>query len=199
MSAEQSIHPRFDRESEKPPLRSSSGVSDARFARLICAHLEVAQRVALRRGVSRDQVADVVQEVFIVVSQRLDAIDQGRERAFVVATTVRLAANWRRANRRRQEEPLQDAALTTCVALSCEASQEMLAVRHEGLQALAIALGNMTEGQREIFVMTELEQLSAIEIALQLQIAEAAVVSRLRRAREAFRRFCEERQRPRDL
>jgi DNA-directed RNA polymerase specialized sigma24 family protein len=40
------------------------------------------------------------------------------------------------------------------------------------------------------FILYELEELSAKEIAEQLAVPEAAVVSRVRRAREEFQRFC---------
>jgi hypothetical protein len=48
----------------------------------------------------------------------------------------------------------------------------------------------MTEGQREVFILTELEELTAREVGLHLGLPEAAVVSRLRRAREVFKGFC---------
>lgn len=57
------------------------------------------------------------------------------------------------------------------------------------------ALSEMTEAQRVAFVLFELEELSAKEIAEQLDVPEAAVVSRVRRAREEFQRFCNRYQR----
>ena len=52
----------------------------------------------------------------------------------------------------------------------------------------------MTPGQRVVFTLFELEELTAREIAEQLELPEAAVVSRLRRAREVFQSFCRRRQ-----
>lgn len=49
----------------------------------------------------------------------------------------------------------------------------------------------MTEAQRVTFVLFELEELRASEIATELGVAEAAVVSRLHRARGVMRRICE--------
>jgi RNA polymerase sigma-70 factor (ECF subfamily) len=46
----------------------------------------------------------------------------------------------------------------------------------------------MTDAQREAFILFDLEQLTAPEIAEQLGLPEAAIVSRVRRAREVFRR-----------
>ena len=48
----------------------------------------------------------------------------------------------------------------------------------------------MTEPQRVTFVLFELEELRASEIAVELGIEEAAVVSRLHRARSVLRRVC---------
>jgi DNA-directed RNA polymerase specialized sigma24 family protein len=52
----------------------------------------------------------------------------------------------------------------------------------------------MTPRQRVVFTLFDLEEFSAREIAEQLEIPEAAVVSRLRRGREVFQNFCRRRQ-----
>jgi RNA polymerase sigma-70 factor (ECF subfamily) len=160
-----------------------------RFGRVAEENLDAAWRVARRCGVPVDQVDDVVQEVFIVVGRRLADISRDRERAFVVGTAVRVSANWKRSRRRRPESALDDDGDTE--ELSYEASQEALTARRQGIELLQAVLRCMTEPQREVFVLTELEQLTAREVAEQLGIAEAAAVSRLRRARETFQLFCE--------
>ena len=63
--------------------------------------------------------------------------------------------------------------------------------RARKLELLQTGLESMTEQQRETFILFELEQLTAREIAEQLQLPEAAVVSRVRRARAAFASFLE--------
>jgi DNA-directed RNA polymerase specialized sigma24 family protein len=50
----------------------------------------------------------------------------------------------------------------------------------------------MTDAQREVFILSELEQLTASEAAEQLALQEGAVVSRLRRARAVFQEFCDD-------
>lgn len=160
-----------------------------RFGRVASENLDAAWRVARRSGVPPDQVDDVVQEVFIIVGRRLEDIARDRERAFVVGTAVRVAANWRRSQRRRPETALEDEP--DGAVLGYGPSQEALTARRQGLELLEGVLRCMTEPQREVFVLTELEQLTAREVAEQLGIAEAAVVSRLRRARETFRLFCD--------
>jgi RNA polymerase sigma-70 factor (ECF subfamily) len=129
-------------------------------------HLNAAWRVARRCGVPSDQLDDVVQEVFIIVSRKLDEISLDQERAFVTGTTVRVAANLRRSLRRRLEEPLDTPDLL--VDRLGEVPQEALSRRREGLQLLDAALTGMTDGQREVFVLCELEELTAREIGQHL-------------------------------
>lgn len=157
-----------------------------RFKRIVDENLDAVWRVARRCGVAGDQIDDVVQEVFLVVSRRLQEISSQGERAFVVGATVRISANWRRTLRRRLEDSLPEMNDP-----SSEPSPEMFAIRRQGLQLLDCALADMTELQREVFILTELEQLTAREVGEQLEIPEAAVVSRLRRAREVFQQFCQ--------
>lgn len=167
----------------------STDPQEARFTRIVEENLDAVWRVARRCGVSHDQLDDVVQEVFITAARRLRDIAPGGERAFVVGAAVRVSSNWRRSMRRRLEDSLSEVENA-----SNEPSPEASAMRRQGLQLLDGALACMTNLQREVFVLTELEQLTAREVSEQLQIPEAAAVSRLRRAREVFHQFCEQRE-----
>jgi len=137
-----------------------------------------------------------------VVLRRESVIQPGKERAFVIASTARIASNWRRS-RRRQPQPLADAAAGLAeveraelapVERAGDSAQEAWLERTQGLALLEAALREMTPRQRVVFTLFELEELSAREIAEQLEIPEAAVVSRLRRGREVFQSFCRRRQ-----
>lgn len=152
-------------------------------------------RTARRLGVSEGDVDDVAQEVSLVVMRREAMIQAGKERAFIVATAARIAANWRRS-RRRQGQSLPDFvgfASDDVQDGARDAEQERSLERMRGLALLEASLMEMTEGQRVAFILFELEELSAKEVAEQLDIPEAAVVSRVRRAREVFQRFCQRR------
>lgn len=174
----------------------------SRVQRILLEHLDAVWRTARRLGVPAADLEDVAQEVALVVMRRESAIQPGKERAFVIGTGARIAANWQRS-RRRRPQPLADAALgfdegarrepralQDTRALAQEADLE----RAQGLALLEEAIAEMTLGQRLAFTLFELEELSAREIAEQLDIPEAAVVSRVRRAREVFERFCQRRQ-----
>jgi len=59
-------------------------------------HFDFMFRSLRRLGVPPGNVDDAVQEVFLVASRRLAEIHPGRERSFLFATAVRVAANARR-------------------------------------------------------------------------------------------------------
>ncbi|HVZ36381.1 MAG TPA: sigma-70 family RNA polymerase sigma factor [Polyangiaceae bacterium] len=173
-----------------------------RVQQIMLEHLDAIWRTARRLGVAPCDLDDVAQEVALVVLRRERVIQRGKERAFVIGSTARIAANWRRS-RRRQPQPLVDAA-AGFAELGCadrappegagDPAQEASLERAQGLALLEAALQEMTPGQRVVFLLFELEEFSAREIAEQLEVPEAAVVSRLRRARDVFQSFCRRQQ-----
>lgn len=178
-------------------------VRDAsRVQQIVLEHLNAIWRTARRLGVPPSDIDDVAQEVALVVLRRERAIQPGKERAFVIGSTARIASNWRRS-RRRQPQPLADVATGLAEVGRPELGalegtgnslQDARLERAQGLALLEAALQEMTPRQRVVFTLFELEEFSAREIAEQLDIPEAAVVSRLRRGREVFQNFCRHRQ-----
>jgi RNA polymerase sigma-70 factor (ECF subfamily) len=173
-------------------LRRPARGEERRFELLVATHLDAIYRTARRLGVRQDDVEDLVQEVLVVLARRLADIEVDKERAFALGITARLAANFRRKARRRPELLMAEmdgeadgaSSLSPRSGLSgerCVEQAEALAVLRAGLEA-------MTEAQRVTFVLFELEELHASEIAAELGVAEAAVVSRLHRARRVMRR-----------
>ncbi|HEU4579583.1 MAG TPA: sigma-70 family RNA polymerase sigma factor [Polyangiaceae bacterium] len=165
--------------------------ADQRVLAIVRQHLDLVYRMARRLGVTSWELEDVTQEVLLVVVRRIEAIDPSKERAFVAATTLRVTANWRRQRRRRPEQPSDQLELlhsldTPQLPRTTHAHGEQGVERARKLELLQGALAAMTEQQRETFILFELEQLTAREIAEQLRLPEAAVVSRVRRARAAF-------------
>jgi RNA polymerase sigma-70 factor (ECF subfamily) len=175
------------------PVEASQRVRD-----IVARNLDAVWRSARRLGLSDADLEDLAQEVVLVVMKREASIEPGKERAFLLAAAVRIAANWRRSRRRQSQ---RSAELAVAVAGESEVqaaaapAQERELERAHGLSLLDAALSEMTEPQRVAFVLFELEELSAKEIAEQLEVPEAAVVSRVRRAREEFQRFCRQYQR----
>jgi len=168
------------------PADASFDASTRRYNRIVVQQLDVAWRVARRSGVPHAHVDDVLQEAFLIVASKLARIAPSAERAFVASVTLKVAANWRRSRQRRPEDPV--GGLDDLPSLPAPGYTD--AERVDGFQRLEGALGQMTDDQRETFVLVELEQLTVPEVCQQLGLGEAAVTSRLRRAREVFRRHC---------
>jgi RNA polymerase sigma-70 factor (ECF subfamily) len=179
---------RAERDSEQVIERA------ARFENIVHRHVDSAWRTARDLGVPAHEVEDVVQEVLVVIVRRLADIDAARERAFVVATTARVVANWRRSRRRRPEDLTESMDAIDATGLGERpglGTPEQSFERNQRLALLRRALDEMPEPQRVAFTLFELEQLTAREIAEQLGVAESAVFSRVRRAWVVFRRCCE--------
>jgi RNA polymerase sigma-70 factor (ECF subfamily) len=169
----------------------SSVQASRRVREIVVRNLDAVWRTARRLGLSDADLADLAQEVALVVLKREASIEPGKERAFMLATAVHIIANWRRSWRRRSQRGAELAlAFAGELEIDAPAPQERELERAHGLALLDAALAEMTEPQRVAFVLYELEELSAKEIAEQLAVPEAAVVSRVRRAREEFQRFC---------
>ncbi|MEY4545548.1 MAG: hypothetical protein RL685_1743 [Pseudomonadota bacterium] len=169
--------------------------SERRFAALVAAHLDAIYRTARRLGARSDNIEDLMQEVLVVLARRLDDIQPDKERAFALGTTARVVAGFRRQERRRREDLVaeveEECAYDPSLAGSTAPSGERHLEQSEALALLRAGLDEMTEAQRVTFVLFELEELRASEIAAELGIAEVAVVSRLQRARSVMRRVCE--------
>ncbi len=136
-------------------------------------------------GFSAADADDGAQRVFLVASERLDDIQAGAERAFLRGVALRVASHARRARQRRPEDPQE-----SLEAIPWEAGpsvEDALATR-DALRLLEALLDGMEMDLREVFVLSEIEEMTSGAIAALLEIPEGTVKSRLRRAREDFDR-----------
>lgn len=156
---------------------------DAFLAELLRQHHTSVWRTLRRVGVGLDRVDDAVQEVFIVASRKLDQIRPGCERAYLLHSAVRIAANYRRAERARREVAADD-VLEEQRDPSPDADQ--LVYRKRLREVLDEVLDGWPNEIRTVFVLFEIEGLSVPEIAELTETKSGTVASRLRRARELF-------------
>ena len=149
---------------------------------MVDAHFDTLWRFLRRLGVAEADVDDAVQEVILVLTRKLDRIEVGRERSFVMSTAFRVAADARRRTRRRREVDAEQLVELPSNAADPEAfaqKQQMRALFARVLEELSLDL-------RAVFVLYELEDFTMAEIAQTLQLPPGTVASRLRRAREVF-------------
>jgi RNA polymerase sigma-70 factor (ECF subfamily) len=161
-----------------------SGRADERLVQALSLHFRVVWRSLRRFGVPEAQVDDAVQHVFATLSRKLDTVGVGKERAFLLATAARVAANVRRAEQ-RERAPRDDEQDIDSLEHPDPVPEELLEWkrRRELLEGLLDALPH---DQRTAFVLFELEGLSMTEISEALEIPMGTVASRLRRARARF-------------
>ncbi len=158
-------------EEDVAPSRNTRSTADAALAVWVAAHAASLARFVRSRGV--EAVEDVVQETFVVAARRADAIEPGRERAFLFAVARRIAARARLRERRAVATPWQ-------AAEPAPADAEMEGHERRALvEAMILA---MPEDLREVFVAFEMEELSKPEVAALLHIPEGTAASRRARA-----------------
>ena len=74
--------------------------AEVRLRRMFDDYHALIWRLLRRLGAPEREADDLAQDVFIVAARRLEAIEQGRERAFLVGTAVRVASQARRSRAR---------------------------------------------------------------------------------------------------
>lgn len=151
------------------------------FQEVYATYFGFVWRTAANRGIPRAALDDVTQEVFIVVDRKLHEF-QGRSslRTWIAAIVRRVVADYlrKRGNRPAGDEPLEREPAS-------EPSPEQLE-QDAALELLDALLAKMTEDQREVFVLHEIEELSGTEIAEVTGVNENTVWTRLRAARRIF-------------
>ena len=167
-------------------LATAGPVTDGTQQRLrsaIVDHYEFIWRTLRRLGVLGHSVEDAVQQVLLVLSRRINDVQAGSERAFMVATAVRVAADARKKQQRLREE-LDPVALESRV--SDAPSAEELLDQGRARELLDVVLAQMPDDLKTVFIFFEFEDLSMGTIAELLGLPLGTVASRLRRARELF-------------
>jgi RNA polymerase sigma-70 factor (ECF subfamily) len=154
-------------------------VSDrVRLERIFNAHHATVWRALRRRGLSSEAAEDATQETFLLAAERLDDIRPESERAFLIATALRVAHSLGRKIVRWELDDDMDQRLS--------GDRDTSETRAD-VQLCDLVLSKVDANLVEVFVLYELEGLTSPEIAELLQIPLGSVASRLRRAREQFR------------
>lgn len=149
------------------------------FADAYRAHVDFVWRVLARRGVPDEQLEDATQEVFVIMHRRWGAWDSNSQRAWLYGVARRVASAQHRTRARRSRKL---AALPA--PPEPPRADDRLDDQHR-LDALAQTLAQLDADRRDVFVLVELEGLSAPEVAAALGCKLNTVYSRLRRARAA--------------
>jgi RNA polymerase sigma-70 factor (ECF subfamily) len=157
--------------------------SEKRLRYMVEAYFDFIWRTLRGLGVPASIADDAAQQVFLIASQKLEAIELGSEKAFLFSTARGIAANTRRSIARSREDVDHEAL---AVYVDHAPNPEQIAEANEARALLERILQSMEEDVREVFVLFELEGMTTAAIATMLKLPMGTVASRLRRAREQF-------------
>ena len=177
-------------------LRASAAARDEErcrttfdFASVYDAHFSFVWRSVRRLGVDEAALDDVVQDIFIVVHRRLGEFEaRSSLKTWIFGIALRVVRDHRRTLRRKRLDAGARADETDpdTIADAPERGPHESMAKAEAVHLLHQLLDELEDEKREVFVLAELEQLSAPEIAEALELNVNTVYSRLRAARQSF-------------
>lgn len=149
------------------------------------AHVDYVWRIARSLGIPAHAAEDVTQEVFLRVHDRLHTFQVGGSmRAWLFGITRNLVLHDRRSFARRERHLAALPGPTT----SPREPDATVKVQ-QAAELMQSFLDELDLDKRLVFQMTEIEEMTADEIAEALAIPLGTVYSRLRAARARLERF----------
>jgi RNA polymerase sigma-70 factor, ECF subfamily len=155
------------------------------LAALYTEHFRYVWRCFRSLGVRDHELDDAIQDLFLVVKDKLSEFD-GRcaTKTWLYAIALRIARRYRERRVRAWRRDAPNDSVTELVAPRHDIEQQL--EHDERLSVATSALQSLDDDKREVFVLSQVEQMSAPEIAEILSIPVNTVYSRLRAARLAF-------------
>jgi RNA polymerase sigma-70 factor (ECF subfamily) len=146
-------------------------------------YFDLVWRGLRRLGVAESALDDAAQEVFLIAFRRIDSFE-GRSslKTWLYGIALHVARRFHSA--RAAARPLEE--LSESLPAPHESGPQETAVRAEAVRALYAILAELDADKREVFVLAELEQMTAPEIARATEVGLNTVYSRLRAARREF-------------
>ncbi len=153
------------------------------FAEIFRENAKYVWRCLLHFGVPERDAEDVCQEVFVTAHRKLDeGVVPEQLRAWLYGICWRTASAHRRRGYRRREIPTEE--VDAGVTEDSEPARKLDERRR--LVQLDAALGALTDDQRAVFVLYEIEQLTMREVSASLECSINTAFSRLYAARARF-------------
>jgi RNA polymerase sigma-70 factor (ECF subfamily) len=151
------------------------------------AHAPMVWANLQRLGVRPADLDDMLQEVFVVVHQRLQTYDGSAPIAsWLFGICLRVASTYRRSAYVRREQPVD--AVPDEPGRVGSASPEEAASAAQRRAQLREVLDEMELEKRAVFVAFEIDELTCEQIAGSLGVPVGTVYSRLHAARKDFQR-----------
>jgi RNA polymerase sigma-70 factor, ECF subfamily len=162
-----------------PAPSPGAPIAAADFARLFAVEAPRVWRALRRLGVRDADLEDVCQEVFVVVHERwAEFRGDSSTHTWIYGIALRKALAYRRSAHARRATSLEPGDEPVIAP-----DQQRHLERAHARQVLQAALDQLDDGQREVFVLFELEQLAMREVAAALGLPLQTCYSRLYAAR----------------
>lgn len=161
---------------------SNGSAQTLSLERIYRAHYAFVWRSLLHMGLVGSTVDDALQDVFLVVHRRLDDFEGPCMRSWLYGIARRVASDYRRGASRavRRVSGMPDPDV--------HPSPEGVGSRVAAAAMVHKFLAELDDDKREVFVLTEVEGMTAREIADMLGVNANTVSARLRAARLKFAR-----------
>jgi RNA polymerase sigma-70 factor (ECF subfamily) len=154
-----------------------------RVKQVFSQHANFVWRSLRRLGIAAADVDDALQEVFLVVFRRIaEYEDRGLIRPWLFTISRQVASHYHRGNK-RTETRYQGLVIDT----TATDVEEALA-RREAQEVVRSFLDQLDEPQRMVFYLSDIEGMTAPEIAEALGVNLNTVYARIRLARKRFER-----------
>ncbi|MEZ4221181.1 MAG: RNA polymerase sigma factor [Polyangiaceae bacterium] len=154
-------------------------------------HFDFVWRSLRRLGLHEDDIPDAVQDVFLIVHRKLATFrGESKMTTWLFGISMRVAADRRRRAHVRRE------VVTDTLPEQADPNSDVMkdVAAREGAALLEEILEEMSPKQRTVFVLFELHGVPCEEISTLMGVPLGTVYSRLRLARECFRRSIDRRQ-----
>ncbi len=160
----------------------------ATFEQLYDEHVDFVWRSARRLGLDDSAADDVVQQTFLVVHRRWGDFDgRSTPKTWIFSILLRVVSDHRRTLRRKSPHRAH-APIDVDLLVDSTANPHESLLRAEASRTIDALLESLEEDKRVVFVLAELEGMTADEIGTATGLDRAAVYSRLRAARTDFER-----------
>lgn len=172
-------------QAKAPQPSGKASTREALFREVYDSHFRLVWRALSRLGVHESDLMDLTQKVFLTAYLKLPQFE-GRSllSTWLWGICRRVASGYRRSGSVRYEVATDPASLEISAELQGAVTPEQDLVR----DTVDSILSKLSEPQRVVFTLFEVDELDGREIATLLNISIGTVRSRLRYARKLFRR-----------
>jgi RNA polymerase sigma-70 factor (ECF subfamily) len=180
------------------PARATGAGPPATFEQVYDEHADFVWRSIRRLGLEPSAADDALQQVFLVVHRRLSEFEgTSSMRTWLFGILLRVVRDHRRTLQRKSPHLRSGGAsggaanedeLLRVPDSTTAGNPERALSRAEASRIINELLDTLDDDKRAVFVLAELEQMQAAEIAQALGMDAPAVYSRLRAARTDFER-----------